>query len=141
MFIIKVCCNRGNDEGGHGLRQNIFRNYFLWYHGKIRFYLSCYLVCTRVARSYLAPVRILFYHLNNRGVVIYFQHDIASVGVGRGGGHAPRSLCFYFIRKNIMSPLCSIIKETPTYQKSKSGGMYHLARSRVSSCSFIKHPL
>ena len=72
------------DEGGHGLRENIFRNYFLWYHGKIRFYLSCYLVFTRVARSYLAPVRILFYHLNNRGVVIYFQHDIASVGGGGG---------------------------------------------------------
>ena len=40
-----------------------------------------------------------------------------------------------------LSPLCSVIKETPTYQKSKSGGMYHLARSRFSSCSFIKHPL
>ena len=40
-----------------------------------------------------------------------------------------------------LSPLCSIIKETPTYQKSKFGGMYHLTRSRFTALSFIKHPL
>ena len=58
-----------------------------------------------------------------------FLYGLASVA-----GHAPSSLCFYFTQSNLYQyHLCT--SGTPTCQKSKSGGLYHLVMSRFSACS------
>ena len=91
-------------------------------------YLAARLAAT-ILNVVLVPVSILFYPLNNRKVVILYY--LASVV-----GHTHRAL---ILHRGTYVIFCCVANGIPSCQKSKSGGLYHLARSRIFCLYCIRY--